>query len=247
MKHMRVDLRRTVVCLTLVALAGIPLGGEVFYTRLFTRIMLYAMVACSLDLILGYGGMVSFGHAAFVGVGAYTVAILGYHGVTNGLIAWPASVVMAALLALVIGGISLRTSGVYFIMITLAFAQMLYYLAVSLKTYGGDDGVRIVRNTFAGVLDLRQHTTLYYVVWLGLCLVLWLGRRLVYSRFGVVLRAIKENERRIPEYRKIKRPFPPALCAHPGAVPARASPVPPAVPPVRPRSRSQRPSCPPAP
>ena len=146
---MQVDLRRIVVCLTLVALAGIPLGGEVFYTRLFTRIMLYAIVACSLDLILGYGGMVSFGHAAFVGVGAYTVAILGYHGVTSGLIAWPASVVMAALLALVIGGISLRTSGVYFIMITLAFAQMLYYLAVSLKTYGGDDGVRIVRNTFA--------------------------------------------------------------------------------------------------
>ena len=111
------------------------------------------MVACSLDLILGYGGMVSFGHAAFVGVGAYTVAILGHHGVTSGLIAWPVSVAMAALLALVIGGISLRTSGVYFIMITLAFAQMLYYLTVSLKTYGGDDGVRIVRNTFAGVLD----------------------------------------------------------------------------------------------
>jgi len=197
MQHMRLNLRRTVVCLTLVALAGIPLGGEVFYTRLFTRIMLYAMVACSLDLILGYGGMVSFGHAAFVGVGAYTVAILGYHGVTSGLIAWPASVVMAALLALMIGGISLRTSGVYFIMITLAFAQMLYYLAVSLKTYGGDDGVRLVRNTFAGALDLRQHTTLYYVVWLGLCLVLWLGRRLVHSRFGVVLRGIKENERRM--------------------------------------------------
>lgn len=121
------------------------------------------MVACGLDLILGYGGMVSFGHAAFVGAGAYTVAILGHHGVTSGLIVWPVSVVVAALLALVIGGISLRTSGVYFIMITLAFAQMLYYLAVSLKAYGGDDGVRVVRHTFAGVLDLRQHTLLYYV------------------------------------------------------------------------------------
>src|SRR5262249_10887599 len=111
MQHMRVDLRRTMVCLTLVALAGIPLGGEIFYTHLFTRIMLYAMVACSLDLMLGYGGMVSFGHAAFVGVGAYTVAILGYHGVTSGLIAWPASVVMAALLALGIGGAGARTRG----------------------------------------------------------------------------------------------------------------------------------------
>src|SRR4030095_15918561 len=117
MKHIRVDLRRTVVCLTLVALAGIPLRGEVFYTRLFTRITLYAIVACSLDLILGYGGMVSFGHAAFVGVGAYTVAILGYHDVTSGLIAWPASVVMAALLGPVIGGHMLGTSGGYFIMI----------------------------------------------------------------------------------------------------------------------------------
>ncbi len=86
---MQVDLRRIVVCLTLVALAGIPLGGEVFYTRLFTRIMLYAIVACSLDLILGYGGIVSFGHAAFVGVGAYTVAILGYHGVTSGSLPGP--------------------------------------------------------------------------------------------------------------------------------------------------------------
>src|SRR5262245_56513744 len=195
MKHSRGGLRRTVVCLTLTALAAVPLGGELFYTRLFTRIMLYAMAACSLDLILGYGGMVSFGHAAVVGAGAYTVTILGYHGVISGFVAWPASMVVAALLALVIGGISLRTSGVSFIMITLAFAQMLYYLAVSLKTYGGDDGVRIMRNTFAGVLDLRQYTTLYYVVWLGLCLVLWLGRRLVQSRFGVVLRAIKENER----------------------------------------------------
>src|SRR5215475_7111734 len=116
MKHMRVDPSRTVVCVTLIALAVIPLGGEVFYTRLFTRIMLYAMVACSLDLILGYGGMVSFGHAAFVGVGAYTVAILGYHGVTSGLIGWPANVVIAVVVALLIGGISLRTSGMYFIM-----------------------------------------------------------------------------------------------------------------------------------
>jgi len=194
---MRMDLRRTVVCLTLLALAVIPLGGEIFYTRLFTRILIYAMVACSLDLILGYGGMVSFGHAAFFGVGAYAVAILGHHGVTSGFMVWPVSIAAAAGLALVIGSISVRTSGVYFIMITLAFAQMLYYLAVSLTAYGGDDGMRIARNTFAGILDLRQHVVLYYVVLSLLCLVLWLGRRLVHSRFGVVLRGIKENERRM--------------------------------------------------
>jgi len=194
---MRLDLRGTVVCVTLLAFAALPLAGEVFYTRLFTRIMIYAMVACSLDLILGYGGMVSFGHAAFVGAGAYVVAILGAHGVTSGLLVWPISVGLAAGLALVIGSISLRTSGVSFIMITLAFAQMLYYLAVSLQAYGGDDGMRIVRNTFAGVLDLRQPVVLYYVVLGLLGLLLWMGRRLIHSRFGMVLQGIKENERRM--------------------------------------------------
>lgn len=194
---MRMDLRRTVVCVTLLTLTLIPLGGDIFYIRLFTRMLIYAMVACSLDLILGYGGMVSFGHAAFVGAGAYAVAILGQHGVTSACIAWPVSIAVAAGLALVIGGISLRTSGVYFIMITLAFAQMLYYLAISLTAYGGDDGMRVVRNTFAGLLDLRQHTVFYYVVLSLLWLLLWLGRRLVQSRFGVVLRGIKENERRM--------------------------------------------------
>jgi branched-chain amino acid transport system permease protein len=194
---MRLDLRRTVVCMTLVGLAALPLMGELFYTRLFTRILIYAMVACSLDLILGYGGMVSFGHAAFVGAGAYAVAILGQHGVTSSFLVWPVSIAVAAGLAVVIGSISLRTSGVYFIMITLAFAQMLYYLTISLPAYGGDDGVRIARNTFAGLLDLRQHTVLYYVVLGLLCLVLWLGRRLVHARFGVVLRGIKDNERRM--------------------------------------------------
>jgi branched-chain amino acid transport system permease protein len=194
---MRTNLRRTVIWGILVAFTVLPLVGEIFYTRLFTRILIYAMVACSLDLILGYGGMVSFGHAAFVGAGAYAVAILGQHGVTSALLVWPVSIVVAAGLALVIGSISLRTSGVSFIMITLAFAQMLYYLTVSLQAYGGDDGLRILRNSFAGGLDLRHHVVLYYAALGLLCLVLWLGRRLVQSRFGVVLRGIKENERRM--------------------------------------------------
>jgi branched-chain amino acid transport system permease protein len=162
--------------------------------------MIYAMVASSLDLILGYGGMVSFGHAAFFGVGAYAMAILSHHGVVSGFIAWPLSMAVAAVVALVIGSISLRTSGVYFIMITLAFAQMLYYLVVSLKAYGGDDGLRVVRNAFhgfGGVLDLRQHTLLYYLVLGLLCLLLWLSYRLVNSRFGMVLRGIRDNEPRM--------------------------------------------------
>jgi branched-chain amino acid transport system permease protein len=199
-KRVRLDVRWTVLSLTLLGLLMLPLAGELFYTRLFTRIMIYAMVASSLDLILGYGGMVSFGHAAFFGVGAYAMAILSHHGVVSGFIAWPLSMAVAAVVALVIGSISLRTSGVYFIMITLAFAQMLYYLVVSLKAYGGDDGLRVVRNAFhgfGGVLDLRQHTLLYYLVLGLLCLLLWLSYRLVNSRFGMVLRGIRDNEPRM--------------------------------------------------
>ena len=112
-----------------------------FYIGIATRMLIYGMAAASLNLVLGYGGMVSFGHAAFFGAGAYVVGILSFEGVRNLWIAWPAAIVVAALAALVIGAISLRTRGVYFIMITLAFAQMTYYVFVSLKAYGGDDGL----------------------------------------------------------------------------------------------------------
>ncbi|RZL98327.1 MAG: branched-chain amino acid ABC transporter permease, partial [Variovorax sp.] len=102
-----------------------------------------ALAATSLNLVLGFGGMVSFGHAAFVGLGAYAVGILMQQGVSSAWIAWPAAVGASALFALAVGAVSLRTRGVYFIMITLAFAQMLYYLMVSLKTWGGDDGLTL--------------------------------------------------------------------------------------------------------
>src|ERR1044071_7123457 len=112
-----------------------------FYISFATRILIYAMAAASLNLVLGYGGMVSFGHAAFFGAGAYIVGILAVEGVTSLWIAWSAATAVAALVALIIGAISLRTRGVYFIMITLAFAQMMYYIFVSMKAYGGDDGL----------------------------------------------------------------------------------------------------------
>src|SRR5690554_2554654 len=126
--------------------------GQGFLIGSATRIIIYAMAASSLNLILGYGGMVSFGHAAFFGIGAYVTGILSFHlfegsafldlipGTNAALIAWPASIFIAAAFAFIIGALSLRTSGVYFIMITLAFAQMLYFLFVSLERYGGDDG-----------------------------------------------------------------------------------------------------------
>ena len=128
-----------VVLFALLALFPLlaPLLGLDFYVSFVRRILIYALLATSLNLILGYGGMVALGHAAFFGAGAYVVAILAETGVTSSLLAWPVAVAVAGGLAALIGAISLRTRGVYFIMITLAFAQMVFYLFVSLRQYGG--------------------------------------------------------------------------------------------------------------
>jgi branched-chain amino acid transport system permease protein len=171
--------------------------NQPFYLDLFRRVMIFALAAMSLDLILGFGGMVSLGHAAYLGVGAYAVAIPAVHGIQSGFVQWPLAVASSALVALVIGAISIRTSGVYFIMITLAFAQMLYYLGISIEAYGGDDGLRLpVRSTFAGVLDLYDPYVFYYVVLAILLLAFVFGLRLVDARFGMVIRAVKSNEPR---------------------------------------------------
>jgi len=168
--------------------------GLEFYQGLLTKIMIFALAASSLNLVLGYGGMVSFGHAAYFGLGAYTVAILMREGVTSGWVIWAVAVGLSALLALLIGAISLRTRGIYFIMITLAFAQMIYYLVVSFKQYGGEDGLRARRPEF-GLFELND-TTLYYLTLGVLVAALYLLYRLVHSRFGRVLQAIRENEAR---------------------------------------------------
>jgi branched-chain amino acid transport system permease protein len=194
--------RRTLVLAAgCVALALVPpiaaLTNQPFYLDLFRRMMIFAIAAVSLDLILGYGGMVSFGHAAYLGIGAYAVGIPAYHGIQNGWLQWGLAIAASALIALVIGAISLRTSGVSFIMITLAFAQMLYYLGISLETYGGDNGMRLAaRSRFGGIVDLREPTVFYYVVLAILVLFLALGSRLVESRFGMAVRAAKSNEAR---------------------------------------------------
>jgi branched-chain amino acid transport system permease protein len=169
-----------------------------FYLTLVGRIMIWAIAALSLNLILGYGGMVSFGHAAYLGIGVYTVGILSAHGVSSGFVQWPLAVGAAAAVALLVGAVSLRTSGVYFIMITLAFAQMLYFLGVSLKTYGGDDGMSLPgRSRFGGLLDLEDPAVFYYVV-LGLLVALhYVCYRLMRSRFGMVVRGCRSNERRM--------------------------------------------------
>jgi branched-chain amino acid transport system permease protein len=181
-----------------VAVLCVPLLGDAYYTRTATRVLVLGLIAASLNLLVGFGGMISFGHAAFVGLGAYTTSILAYHGVASGFFVWPAALAVAALGALVIGAIALRTSGVYFIMITLAFAQMLYYTSVGLERYGGDDGVRMAaRSTFAGLLPLERASVYFYLVAAIVALVLFLIARLVRSRFGRVLRGIKDNERRM--------------------------------------------------
>ena len=194
--------RRTLVLAAgCVALALVPpiaaFTNQPFYLDLFRRMMIFAIAAVSLDLILGYGGMVSFGHAAYLGIGAYAVGIPAYHGIQNGWLQWGLAIAASALIALVIGAISLRTSGVSFIMITLAFAQMLYYLGISLETYGGDNGMRLAaRSRFGGIVDLREPTVFFYVVLAILVLFLALGSRLVESRFGMAVRAAKSNEAR---------------------------------------------------
>lgn len=187
--------------ITLALLLALPLAmraiDEPFYTVLASRILIFALAASSLNLLVGFGGMVCFGQAAFLGTGAYVVAIAMHHGVTEALITWPLAVAVSALVALLIGAMSLRTRGVYFIMITLAFAQMIYYVFVSLRQYGGEDGLPLLqRSVLPWGLDAKGDEVFYYTV-LALCVVcLLLLRRLVNSNFGRALQATRENESR---------------------------------------------------
>ena len=191
--------RAIVLAAGLVLLAAVPplaaLADQPFYLDLVRRVMIFAIAALSLNLILGYGGMVSFGHAAYLGVGAYAVGVLAHYGINNGFLQWALAIGASALVALAIGAVSIRTSGVYFIMITLAFTQMLYYLGISIAEYGGDDGMRLrVKSQFPGLIDLNDADAFYYLVLAILVLALFLGQRLVDSRFGMVIRAAKSNE-----------------------------------------------------
>ena len=186
--------------LAVALLLAFPLAmqalGLLFYVSFASRVMIYAIAATSLNLVLGYGGMISFGHAAFVGAGAYASSIFIAEGVSSAWIGWPAAVAASALAALVIGAVSLRTRGVYFIMITLAFAQMMFFLVNSMKAYGGDEGLTLpVRATGLGV-DLGSDVVFYYVALAALAATVYGLHRLSRSRFGRVIQAIRENEAR---------------------------------------------------
>jgi branched-chain amino acid transport system permease protein len=194
--------RNLVVAGLLFFLVSVPVyvavTGNAFLMTLFTRIVILAIAATSLNLILGYGGMVSFGHSVYLGIGGYAVGILAVEGVRSGFVQWPVGIAVCALFALIVGALSLRTRGVYFIMITLAFAQLVYYFGVGLDRYGADDGLSIAqRSSFAGLIDLSNRAVFYY-----LCLALLLGTifltsRLVNSRFGMVLQGARSNDRRM--------------------------------------------------
>jgi branched-chain amino acid transport system permease protein len=142
--------------------------------------------------------MVSFGHAAYLGIGGYAIGILAKEGINSGFLQWPLALAMSALFALAVGALSLRTRGVYFIMITLAFAQMIYYVAVGLDRYGGDDGMTIYRRSqFVAPIDLSNKTQFYYLCFALLLAVVYLIWRLVHSRFGMVIQGARSNERRM--------------------------------------------------
>ncbi|MSQ62449.1 MAG: branched-chain amino acid ABC transporter permease [Betaproteobacteria bacterium] len=193
--------RNWILVAILLLLGAVPAAAayfeQPFYLDLLRRVMIFAIAAVSLNLILGYGGMVSFGHAAYLGIGGYAVGILAHHGIHSGWLQWGLAIGASALVALAIGAISVRTSGIYFIMITLAFTQMLYYLGISIEEYGGDDGMRVpVRSQFSGLVDLNDGTQFYFLVLGILAASLFLVHRLVNSRFGMVLQAIRSNEAR---------------------------------------------------
>jgi len=187
--------------LALLALAVFPLVapalGLDFYISYVRRVLIYALAATSLNLILGYGGMVALGHAAFFGAGAYAVGILAMNGVTSALVAWPAAALLAGLLAAATGAVSLRTRGVYFIMITLAFAQMLFYIFISLRQYGGEDGLNLPGHSVLPGLDLGHDVSFYYVVLALFAVLMAVFGRLVDSRFGKALQGVRENESRM--------------------------------------------------
>lgn len=186
----------------LVALAAFPLVaplfGMEFYIGFVRRVLIMALAAASLNFILGFGGMVALGHAGFIGVGAYTVVAFADAGVMSAWILWPMAALVAGLVAALIGTVALRTRGVYFIMTTLAFAQMLYFIAVSLRKYGGDDGYTLPARPELGLgIDLGNESNFYWVVLVLVALALAWMHRATRSRFGHALMGIRDNETRM--------------------------------------------------
>lgn len=234
---MTLSKRGWLTVLSLALLAILPpvfyLTGNPFYLDLATRLTILAIAATSLNLILGYGGLISFGHAAFVGLGAYAVGIPAYHWLydgwgdwaVGGLVQIPLAMALSALFALITGLICLRTRGVYFIMITMAFAQMVYYLIVSIEEYGGDDGLVIDTRSELPLISLDDPLHLFGLAYVSLLAAMLIVRTVTRSRFGMVLRGAKGNEERmitlgfnIYAYRLAAYVLSGAMCGYAGAL-----------------------------
>ncbi|MEM9139834.1 MAG: branched-chain amino acid ABC transporter permease [Pseudomonadota bacterium] len=210
--------------------------GNAFYLDLATRLTILAIAAVSLNLILGYGGLISFGHAAYLGLGAYAVGIPAHHwlyggledwglATTSGLVQIPLAIAVTALFALITGAICLRTRGVYFIMITMAFAQMVYYLIVSIETYGGDDGLVIDTRSEIPLLNLDDPLQLFALAYISLVAAMGFVHMVVNSRFGMVLQGAKGNDERVVTlgyntyvYRLVAYVISGAMCGYAGAL-----------------------------
>ena len=197
-------LKLWILIVSFLILAALPMVAESemidepFYIDLMARVMIFSIAAMSLDFILGYGAMISFGHALYLGLGTYAVGILAYYEFTNGWLQLLVCVSGTAIIAFIMGLISLRTSGIYFIMITFALAQMFYFLGISLEAYGGDDGLPIdSRSEFFSFFDLNEVWNMYYLI-LGTLMVttivLW---KIINSRFGMVVRGSHSNDDRM--------------------------------------------------
>ncbi len=203
--------RKSLVTLfVLAALAILPpiflWAGNAFYLDLATRLVILAIAAVSLNLILGYGGMASFGHAAFIGIGAYAVGIPAYHNTYgefdlvasyNGMFQIFLAVGITAVFALITGVICLRTKGVYFIMITMAFAQMVFFMFVSLEVYGGDDGLVIDTRSEFPLINLDNPLHLYFLSFGSLVAAMLIVRTITRSQFGMVLQGSMGNDERL--------------------------------------------------
>ena len=193
--------RGLLVALILLVFAVLPLLTQAFDQRYLlsigTRIVIWSIAAISLNMILGYGGLVSFGHAVFFGIGGYAVGILAANGLQSGWLQWPVAIAASVSWAALVGALSLRTRGVYFIMITLAFAQLVYYVSAGLEAYGADDGLNISRSRFDGLIDLRDKASFYWLCFVLLLGTLWFCSRFANSRFGFVLRGAKSNDQRM--------------------------------------------------
>ena len=210
--------RLVIVAVLALIAALVPLLGEPYYTKLAARMAIFALAAVSLDLVVGYAGLVSFGHAAFFGLGCYAAGVLPLFGIQSALVILPVAVLAAALVGLLTGAVSLRASGLYFIFITLAFAQMVFYVAQGMRPLSGDDGFRLPAPTTIAGLRLTDANTLLYFTLAVLAIATWISWRVTQSRFGQVIQAGRDNPMKLAATGLSPYPYRLALYTYAGAL-----------------------------